>query len=291
MADVVRRGRISKSTENAQKMNSRKLAALIPLTEPGWLLRIDLKYMYVGREPRENMSRTIRVPKTITFHQLHGILVRVFGWNSSAREGTSWGSDEQYKYDLWDERIVKPRHYGIPESPRETLTADAPGYRAPGTGYWHSSKIRTLAQIFTGSGSLWPELPFSIEYQLYLIEAEDEVEDQRARPEGDGHSDVPSDDGDEFDDCFMSCWDYTIHFLGETTSTLTSRPGQEVFCTEGTGYTRVSDLNRHCPAFQLDQHSDFSLDRINRVLEAWCHKFRSQRGVADEDVEEALAEE
>lgn len=212
--------------------------AQTPLQESGYLLKVDLRYPPIWR-PRPSISRTIRVPKQITFHQLNAILVRALGWSALYRERKIWGSDKEYEFVLWEKEL---NMLDFTTEPKEILVADHTNHRH----FAKSSKTRRLVQVF-GTSRIWPEVPNRINYEMQF------GEDAEA-------------------------WEYCIEFLGETDLTLDDRPGQEAFCLEGTGCPEASDLEDGLDLAELDQRRDvFDVDHVNGVLEAWCHYWRMSK--------------
>ncbi|CZT17445.1 uncharacterized protein RCC_03279 [Ramularia collo-cygni] len=155
LLDDVRDGRINASGKVSPYTRLQQIEGIaqIPLEEPGWLLKVDLEIPDFDL-PRE-ISRTIRVPKDITFHQLNGILVRALGWSSLYRERKIWGSDKDYRFILWDDQVE------VSLEPKEVLVADRDVYNPD----WKISKTRRLMQVFGGS-RIWPEAPRRIDYEL-----------------------------------------------------------------------------------------------------------------------------
>lgn len=208
-----------------------------PLEEPGWLLKIDLEYPSI-EAPRENISRTIRVPTNITFHHLNGILEIVLGFKSH----------QGYVFSLWD--ISYENLFAKGRRAKETLVEnieerDIHDWGEHDDEYgsnWSKAKARTLAQVFGGKGRIWKDLPYKIEYEMEV--------------------------GDT--------WEYVIEFLGTTEETLSRRPGQEAFCIEGIGYPQSIDFRARGGANELDpSQTSYDKDFINDCLErAWCSHWR-----------------
>lgn len=87
-------------------------------------------------------------------------------------------------------------------TPKEMLSADAPGH-----GYWKGTRGRTLAQVSSGNSRLWPDLPSLIEYQLYLVEVEGELDVLRKCPKNESQHHSSGNDHEEEFDIFHACWD------------------------------------------------------------------------------------
>ncbi|KAF7193701.1 hypothetical protein HII31_04951 [Pseudocercospora fuligena] len=206
----------------AWNMARDKIMSQIPLDEPGYLLIIEQKWPY--NEANDNgiqssTFRMLRVPTSISFHQLHNICERAL----------SWQSGHEYEFALWDlpfrNALYEPDEPGMADKAKEVLV-EAPAERFVEFNYeewpekykdnYRSSKNRKLSQVFGGS-RIWREIPHKIEYEIYI---------------GQG-------------------WEYVVHFLGETDDQLEKRPGQEVFCISGKGHPLESNptLARQCSSW------------------------------------------
>ena len=112
--------------------------------DPGYLIRVTLSD--VDDPP---IQRVLRVPKTISLHQLHAILQIAFGWAST----------HMYEFRLYDDEDS--------EWPKEQLVEDhieANAMSMDPRDVSKSSKTRKLSQIWGGS-RLWREQPAKIIYE------------------------------------------------------------------------------------------------------------------------------
>ncbi|WPB07411.1 uncharacterized protein RHO25_012072 [Cercospora beticola] len=196
------RGKKSTSQRAAYRMMQEELMLQRTLTEPAYLLHVKLRY--IDDPPVE---RTLRVPTTITFHQLHGILQYAFGWADC----------HLYSFSLFGKRDPNERFTPGYYRPKEFLYEDPEemnDMRVEGEPMCKSSKTRRLNQVFGGS-RIWPEPPATIEYEYDM------------------------EDGWEHDITFLGTTD--DEEFSDMQTVHPDRPGQEVVCLEAKGHPVAED--------------------------------------------------